>query len=387
MSSSRENPPSASGHGAGLLSARDLPLRVPLIHGETTLSFLTRTGGANGLPVEQLLRALHRGRPRLSQGLAPGMTEAFLTSGAVQLLAGLVERPEEQLERALPHLAPEHRLEASTARLQLVLWPQGSGQRPLPACPLCMEAGAWLVAHGHRWRPCGCGRRWMAGDDGGYLIDTGPVPELSRALQRHRGLDHRLGPVGDALVSDAHQVTLWWWVHREVAHQTWREREDALGFARGRRRAAPVVVYPEAVQLAELMWEWEQRRTKPGASMKAWQTWVKRVAAELGIEDISGGREGTPLSYWAEQHHPAAKPPMGKGRSAAERRWACLPALHRPLGGDRGLFRITSCLRWVYGLPLTSTVEVCPRCGGRALSCRWVPAADCAGSPEAAEAR
>ncbi|MET7905848.1 hypothetical protein ABZS86_32060 [Streptomyces sp. NPDC005355] len=46
----------------------------------------------------------------------------------------------------------------------------------------------------------------MAGDDGGYLINTGPLPDLGRALLRHRALDHRLGPAGDALVADARQA-------------------------------------------------------------------------------------------------------------------------------------------------------------------------------------
>ncbi|MET8178643.1 hypothetical protein [Streptomyces sp. NPDC005336] len=88
----------------------------------------------------------------------------------------------------------------------------------------------------------------MAGDDGGYLIDTGPLPDLGRALLRHRALDHRLGPAGDALVADARQVTLWWWQSKQVARQLWRAREDALplGPRLRRRQAAPAVVYPEA---------------------------------------------------------------------------------------------------------------------------------------------
>lgn len=63
------------------------------------------------------------------------------------------------------------------------------------------------------------------------------------------------------------------------------------------------------------------------------------------------------------------------GRQEEQLRRA-LPALHhRP--ADRGLFQAGSCLRWVFGLPLTSTTEMCPYCGGRALSCRWTPSADC----------
>jgi hypothetical protein len=44
-----------------------------------------------------------------------------------------------------------------------------------------------------------------------------------------------------------------WWAGKQVAADTWRGREDAVDFARRRRAAAPAVVYPEALVLAEAM--------------------------------------------------------------------------------------------------------------------------------------
>ncbi|MBK6017728.1 TniQ family protein [Streptomyces sp. MBT53] len=355
------------------LTADELPLRVPLIHGETNLSYLLRTATANGLGVGPLLDTLtDRALELPDDGPSPQRDEVRLSPAALDRIAALVEREPEQLARALPG-AHSDRL-AETA--QLDAWPGGLGSSPLPACPLCMEPGAWLAAEGHRWRPCGCGRRWMAGDDAGYLVDTGPVPALARALRGHRDLVHRLGPVGDALLADAHQVALWWWVHGQVAAEQWRADEDALGLVRHRRRAAPVVVYPLAVALAERMWTWEERRRKPRASAEGW---VESVA-ELAAAGTLTRREREPLTYWLEQHtaEAAAKP---RGRTAAERRWNRLPALHEH-AAEHGLHRAPSCLMWVYGLPLTSTTAVCERCNGRAPSCRWVPYAKCTGLPK-----
>ncbi|MFH8986353.1 TniQ family protein [Streptomyces varsoviensis] len=359
--------------GRADLTADDLPIRVPLIQGETLASFLIRTSTANGLPVDTLLGALVEGAPELpDDGLMPQREEVRLPAEGLAQLAALVGREPEQLARALPGVRPGGLVDAPTVEP----WPRDLGAPPLPACPLCMEPGAWLAAEGHRWRPCGCGRRWMAGDDGGYLVDTGPVPDLGRALAQHRAMVHRLGPAADALVTDAHQVTLWWWASGLVA-DAWREREDSLDMARHRRRAAPVAVYPEAVALAELMWKWEERRRRPGASPERWLDSV----AQLAPAGTLTRRERAPLTYWLEQHRPE---PPGKptGRGAAERRWNRLPALHhRPRPEEHGPLRAPSCLMWVYGLPLTSTTGVCPHCNGRAPSCRWVPYSGCTGLP------
>ncbi|WP_069874819.1 TniQ family protein [Streptomyces malaysiensis] len=370
------------------ITADALPLRVPLIHGETTLSFLHRTATANGRELPKLLGALVDTGLKAPEegGPAPHREEVLLPAEGIARLAALVQREPEQLARALPSTHPARLADTETARIEP--WPKELGAGPLPACPLCMEPGAWLAAAGHRWRPCPCGRRWMAGDDGGYTVDTGPVPDLGRALNAHRALVHRLGPLGDALLADAHQVMLWWWVSiprrrgpgrdRGTGVATvWQEREDALGMTRHRRRAAPVVVYPEAVTLAELMWKWEERRRKRGAVAEAW---VEDVVAQLVPAGALSRQERTPLDYWLEQHRaePTGKP---KGRTGAERRWNRLPALHRR-PTEPGPFRASSCLMWVYGLPLTATTAVCPRCNGRAPSCRWVPYSECTGRPK-----
>ncbi|MFI7142898.1 TniQ family protein [Streptomyces massasporeus] len=375
----------ATGPTPAPITAAELPIRVPLIHGETVASYLTRTATANGLALPALLGALDDGLGLPDDGLDPQREEIRLPVEALDRLAALVDREPGQLSRALPSTHPDRLADVEAVRIEP--WPDELGAAPLPACPLCMEPGAWLSADGHRWRPCPCGRRWLAGDDGGYLVDTGPVPELGRALHRHRELVHRLGPVGDALLADAHQVMLWWWVSiprrrgpgRELgkgAADVWHGREDTLGMTRHRRRAAPVVVYPEAVTLAELMWKWEERRRKRGAAAEAW---VEDVVAQLVPAGTLSRQERAPLDHWLEQHRPepAGKP---KGRTAADRRWNRLPALHqRPT--EPGPFRAPSCLMWVYGLPLTSTTAVCPRCNGRAPSCRWVPYPGCTGLP------
>ncbi|MGA4844675.1 TniQ family protein [Streptomyces sp. G45] len=362
------------------LKKTDLPIRVPMIHGETTASYLARTAAANGIEAGRLLKALHQGR--LPGGtfaaVRPHLQEARLSPKAVARLAALVERDEDQLRRALPGLHPDHLLSTAGAQVHITSWPDAVGEGPLKACPLCLEDGAWLVADGHRWRPCTCGRRWQCGDDHGYLIDTTPLPEIGRALRDHRAFDHKLGPAGDALVADAHQVTLWWWVSRQVAHEQWREREDALGFTRHRRRAAPAVVYPEAVRLAAAMNDWETRRTT--SSKVSARDWLATVADRFKTPGIVDGREGEPLTYWLGLHAPKAGHRAPRGTKKPERRWSLLPDLHhRP--AEAGPLRSNSCLRWVYGLPLTSVTELCPHCAGHAPTCRWVPSSDCPERP------
>ncbi|MFJ8364489.1 TniQ family protein [Streptomyces sp. NPDC093984] len=338
----------------------DVPLRVPLIAGETTASYLARTAAANALTHSELLRALQPGRRTRTPALRTAAAEVYVSPASLRLLADLVRRPVDQLARALPHLRTGHLLQDDTPLVRTAAWPRNAGQTPLPGCPLCMEEGAWLVSFGRRWTPCGCGRRWLIGDLGGYLVDTTPLPDLARALLRHRALVHRLGPAGDALVADAHQVALWWWVHRrQVGGDTWLRREDALGMPKGRRKTAPAVVYPETIALAEAMWAWEQRRHRPGANS---HVWLEQVAEKLkvpGLARVLGPRrEGVPLARWLAQHTAV---PHGRGHRAAaagegvgaEGRWARLPDAHR-WPAEPGLFQAGSCLSWVYGKPLTS---------------------------------
>ncbi|MER6123026.1 TniQ family protein [Streptomyces sp. NPDC001795] len=338
----------------------EVPLRVPLIAGETTASYLARTAVANALTHSELLGALQPGRRARPPALRPAAAEVYLSPPSLRLLADLVRRPVDQLARALPHLRTGPLLEADTPQVRSVTWPNGAGQMPLPCCPLCMEEGAWLVSFRRRWTPCGCGRRWLVGDRGGYLVDTTPLPELARALLRHRALLHRLGPAGDALVADAHQVALRWWVHRrQVGGEIWRRREDALGMPKARRKTAPAVVYPETMALAEAMWTWEQRRHRPGANPQAW---LEQVAEQLQVPGLAEGLgprgEGVPLAYWLA-HHTAATPTRGTPAAGArkggstEDHWTRLPdGHHRP--ALPGLFQAGSCLTWVYGKPLTS---------------------------------
>ncbi|MFD9593118.1 hypothetical protein ACFWA9_10210 [Kitasatospora sp. NPDC059973] len=357
------------------LKPADLPLHAPLIHGETTASLLVRTGAANAVAPDLLLKALHAGRLTVpAAGVQPQQHEVRMSAEALERLAKLLDRPAEQLQRALPGLRAEQLLDEPGAVVRLVPWPEELGAGPLRACPLCMEDGAWLTADGHRWRPCPCGRRWMGGDDGGFLLETSLLPDLGRALVRHRAMDHHLGPAGDALVADAHQVALWWWVNKQVAADRWKERADALGCGRHLKRAAPAVVYPEVMTLAEAMGRWEQQRRKTDASAAEW---LAEVAEAFEVPGIERGREREPLRYWLQLHPAGAEP---AGDTSAERRWSQLPRLHhRP--AEHGPWRATSCLRWTFGQPLTSTTAICPYCQGRALSCAWSPAPDCPEKP------
>ncbi|MFD4535610.1 hypothetical protein ACFWNL_18220 [Kitasatospora sp. NPDC058397] len=353
------------------LKPADLPLHAPLIHGETTASLLARTAAANGIAVDPILKAVHTGRLALpAGGVQPQQHDVRVSAAALERLATLLGRPVDQLQRAAPNLRADRLLDESAAVVRLVPWPAELGGAPLMACPLCQEAGAWLVGDGHRWRPCPCGRRWLGADDGGFLLEASLLPDLGRALVRHRAMDHQLGPAGDALVADAHQVMLWWWVNRQVAHDTWRSREDALGCQRHRRQAAPAVVYPEAMTLADAMARWEQRRRRPDASAAEW---LADVAEQFAVPGIARGREREPLRHWLRLHPAGAAP---AGGSSAERRWSQLPALHRR-SAEPGPWQAVSCLRWTFGQPLTSTLSICPHCQGQALSCLWSAAPDC----------
>ncbi|OAH14321.1 hypothetical protein [Streptomyces jeddahensis] len=175
-------------------------------------------------------------------------------------------------------------------------------------------------------------------------------------------------------MADTHQVMLWWWASKPVARDVWRERENALpvGPRLRRRQAAPAVVYPEAVDLAEAMNQWEELRGKTGV---AEDDWIAEVAARFGAPGIADSREREPFRYWL-QLHPPQPGRKATSHSKPERRWAWLPTLHHQVG-DRGPFRANSCLRWVFGRHLTSTTQLCLYCRGRELSCHWTPSPDC----------
>ncbi|GHK01775.1 hypothetical protein ACWEWI_35805 [Streptomyces sp. NPDC003753] len=64
----------------------DVPLRVPLIAGETTASYLARTAAANALTHSEVLRALQPGRRTRTSALRTAATEVYVSPASLRLL-------------------------------------------------------------------------------------------------------------------------------------------------------------------------------------------------------------------------------------------------------------------------------------------------------------
>ncbi|OAH09933.1 hypothetical protein STSP_66980 [Streptomyces jeddahensis] len=226
-----------------------------MVQGESNASYLARTATANGLELPRLLKALHQERlPRNAADVLPARQEVMVSAEAMARLSGLVERDGEQLQRSLPGLQAEKLLDAAAGTVRIIAWPKEPGAAPLKACPLCVEEGAWLVAAGRRWRPCGCGRRWQCGDDGGisstphrsptsHTLSSGTGP--STTAWDRPGTRSWPTRTGDAVVVGLQ-------ASRPGGVAGAGER-TAVGPRLRRRQAAPAVVYPEAVDLAEAM--------------------------------------------------------------------------------------------------------------------------------------
>ncbi|WP_108999049.1 TniQ family protein [Streptomyces rishiriensis] len=338
------------------------PVGLEPVPGEAAASFVRRLALLNGLPAGEVLREAGARRP--PQELDPWAQEVFLSEQAVARLAVMAWRTPQELLRALPTLA------AGTGRgqpVRVLPWP---GQwTPLGPCVGCLArhddlVAPVVVAGGEPWQVCvrhGCWLR-SAADGGPARVLLAGLEEVVQAHRRRVRLQQRVGPYARALLADALQVASAWWQGRQMGSETvWAGREAVLGTGR-QRWAVPLVVYPEAVIVAEAMAVYERQRHwgrefdngAPGWISPRWITFVGERLGMAGPMERGGYRM---LREWTLQHRVTAPVVARLARSAPPPgyRLGHLPVMEPHHGLlERGALEEASCLGWRLGRSVTA---------------------------------
>ncbi|MFI1376086.1 TniQ family protein [Streptomyces longwoodensis] len=350
-----------------------LPRRAVMVQGETVASYLWRLSALNGMSFEELAR--HIGAPRTIGAADPGVQEVRLGPVARRRLAEASGRPLAQLTRALVSLSSSGI--SARVRRQVLVEPWPDGWLPVRACKWCAlgrsEPPVWRVPS-ERWAVCVRHRRWTATDQGCFQIGLEQLPEVVDAHVRRVRLERRTGPYARALMADAQQVAVYWWQCRQMAWRgVWLKRQEILGVDRSALWAVPLVVYPEAVVVAEAMAVRErQRAVRRGfaGGPAGWSTgrWTAWVGERLGMraEMAAGGHRG--LEAWLMAHRNTV-PVVARLAQQEERavpRSVPLPLLkpHRTIPAH-GPLEEASCLPWRLGSPMTSVSSGQPGATGR----------------------
>ncbi|MFJ8536861.1 hypothetical protein [Streptomyces sp. NPDC093591] len=329
------------------------------VRGEATSSFVARLAAVNGLPCADLLKDLGLAT---RHELNPCTREVLLNARGLGLLATLAGREETHLRRALPTAASLP--VASRARpARLGPWP--AGWTVLAECAGCTARRsdglppAWLAVRAS-WQACVRHGQWLHGADPAQHISLAGLAAVVEAHQRRMRLERRVGPYARALLADALQVAGFWWRCRQMGSDTvWAARERTLGLVR-RPEALPLVVYPEAVTVAEAMAVHERQRCwgrdfDNGAPGWVSRRWIRWVGERLGMAEQMAHGGYRALLTWTMQHRittPVVARLAQKAPPPGYRSGQMQPLEpHRPLPEA---LEDSSCLSWRLDGPVTS---------------------------------
>lgn len=325
--------------------ARSLPVRLRPIGGETLISYTFRLAAANHLTQPAtVLRALGEPRNpgRLSQAvLLEG--DVVLNEGAVRRLEAITAIPVAALHRALPAL---HRTWTGGLRTDIPAWrldPRPGLRGPCDQCRSRRRDLGPVVVHPAVF-PLICvrHRRWIDTDSEQQVqVDLAGVPEILGAHRRYSRLRARSGNSDWAREQLGHAVAIartWATGSSRTSprlHARWAARAAALHGAcpaeTGARDGAPtdvrddargldegglgrpsrVLVFPEAVAIAELLCDLAWRRHVAMVKDDLHLDWFRRrVALRLGEPAGAGEarlahrRRGSPdpLQPWIDAH-------------------------------------------------------------------------------------
>ncbi|MFH9229016.1 TniQ family protein [Streptomyces lydicus] len=339
-----------------------LPRRPALIAQETTASFFWRLAEINGWTFGELAR--HVGGSRQLEDADPRLQEVWLGPVARKRLAQVSGRNLEQLEKALPMLALAGITAKARRQVRVETWPQE--RLPVQACALCVagraERPVWRVGS-DAWTVCTRHGRWTGEAEGRFQVGVGQLPEVVEAQVRRQRLERKTGLYARALMADALQVAIYWWQCRQMGSRlVWAGRQDALGVTRAALWAVPMVVYPEAVVVAEAMAVRERQRAL-GRSFAGgpagWSTgrWVEWVGERLGMpeEMAEGGHRA--LEAWLMTHRNMVPVVDRLARPAPPAGYRSIPLRllepHATVSRFGALEQVT-CLPWRLGEPMTS---------------------------------
>ncbi|MGX9225072.1 TniQ family protein [Streptomyces albus] len=350
--------------------AQPLPRQIRFIAGESTGSFARRLAAENGLQPEEFWPMVGNG----GQIFDPRYSEVYLNAAALSRLARLAGHDAATLQWFLPNLRPHHLMDTGPSPEWRWPWDAASGYL-VRACELCARAkgtdeNAYLISP-TTWQVCTRHQRWL---DNRREEHTGSIPlhhlpDIIQAHHRRLTLERRLGESGRALFADAYAIAAYWWNLPVLSPPVWRERQNHLRPAKTDDvRCAPLVLYPEAVHMAEAMAARERRRLRGTLTTNQAHSWLHHVAALLDDWQMPADLAIQPALQWAARHQnpdPAHQPNPRPARGRYRR--LPLPHPHTTQTTDTPLPEL-SCLPWQIGELLSPNLTPAP--GGWTLTGR-----------------
>ncbi|MEV5910533.1 TniQ family protein [Streptomyces chartreusis] len=324
---------------------RSLRVSVRHLAGESTGSFVNRLAHAHELGLGDLLGRVGVGRLPVDPRL-PSLAELYVNREALEHLAVLSGRTPHRLQLALVNLQCRFLLPGDApARWQ---WPfkVQEGQHVVRCCDLCALARgarepAWLVCP-DRWRVCLRHRRFTDDHRGEepQVVRLDGLPEVVRAHAERLRLERRFGTAGTELFADGFEVVSRWWARMPDAW-CWTQRAWRVGLDAQELRTAPLVIYPEAVQLAREMLRYEQEGARSRAARAVWVEQVQQLIDGWGLE---GGEGWSELTQWLDHHARAAARPFAPDDGLRRRRRRELAVGHSRLAEPSGSLSERSCM-------------------------------------------
>ncbi|MET8241758.1 hypothetical protein [Streptomyces sp. NPDC005078] len=283
----------------------------------------------------------------------PQYTEMYVNRAGLEYLAVLAGEPASLLQRVLPGLAERHLLPDGDEAVWKWPWQPFEGHLAR-CCPVCAQARgvdepAWVMTP-DSWSICVRHLRWSddsrAHPEAGFRLRA--LPEVVAGHGVRVRLARRFGRTGEELFADAFLVAAHWWASMPHVLR-WVQRAWTTGLDARDVRVMPLVVYPEAAQLARLMLRFEQ---SPVRDRPARSRWLGQVGdlMETWYLDI---RKGTvPLLEWLERHRmPVPRTPEDArtAQGVSRRRRLVLALGHNRLVTGAGSLEQRSCLPWQPG--------------------------------------
>lgn len=335
---------------AGLLGPnRPLPVRVRPVGGESTGSFVRRLGRANGLNLASFLARVGQGEaPRDPEQveLYPQYTEMKVNAAGRNYLSVLSGLDVELLTWALPSLADDLLLPGAGPAVWQWPWTAtADGGHLVPWCTSCghrrqISERVWLMS-ADSWQLCSRHLRWTddSRNPGPQAVSVSRLPECVTAGRDRQRLQVRFRSAGEELFADAHQVMNRWWSHAPDT-LVWVRRAWTAGLPARSARAVPLVVFPEAVNLAWLMLRFEQAG---GRTPQDRVRWLARVQHQADLWDVPFAAGEKALLQWLERH---SRPAAAGAQEAAMtgRRRLALAERHARIAERAGSLQQRSCM-------------------------------------------
>ncbi|MFJ8948175.1 TniQ family protein [Streptomyces sp. NPDC102395] len=331
---------------------RALPLRVGPVAGESTGSFVNRLAHANGLSLADFLDRVGQGEASADPERVekyPQCTEMYVNEAGLRYLSVLAGRTPGLLQQDLPSLGAEWLLAGGPEEAAEWRW----HWEPLAGhlvryCLLCgdgLGAGkaVWLMSS-DSWQVCARHGYWSdeSRGRGPDFVELAALPETLTAHRVRQQLTRRWGPAGEELFADAFQVAVYWWT-RMPDTVCWVQRAWTAGLGAREMRAAPLVIYPEAAELAGAMLDFERAGQRDAAGRARWLAGVELLMVRWGV-DVAEGRQA--LLVWLGRHRMEASAAPGPAGGCR----LMLASGHDRIASRTGSVGQRSCLPWQLGM-------------------------------------